>query len=168
MRKILSLVALATCLQAESIQYTEYISVQSSTPQYELVSQRQPYQECHSERVAIDQPRYAQDNVIGSVVGGAIGGVVGHQIGAGRGNDIATVGGAILGTIVGGNAMGNSRAFDAPRYETRQDCSTRYKQSRSHRELVGYENIGYYKGKRIVKFSDRKLREIPLTVTIDY
>jgi uncharacterized protein YcfJ len=42
-------------------------------------------------------------NIPGAIVGGVIGGVLGHQIGGGRGQDIATAGGAIAGAAVGAN-----------------------------------------------------------------
>jgi uncharacterized protein YcfJ len=175
MKKLLSLVALATFLQAETIQFTEYVSVRSSTPQYETVSESVPYQECHQEQVPVQQvsQRRYHDNVAGSILGGAIGGVLGHQVGRGRGKDAATIGGAILGTIVGGNTIGAHQrdyqpAYQPVSYQTRQNCTTRYRQSRAHRELRGYENVAYYKGKRIVKYSNQRLSSIPVTVTIDY
>jgi uncharacterized protein YcfJ len=36
-------------------------------------------------------------------VGAVIGGVLGHQVGGGRGRDIATVGGATAGAVIGAN-----------------------------------------------------------------
>jgi outer membrane lipoprotein SlyB len=37
----------------------------------------------------------------GAIAGGVLGGVLGHQVGAGRGKDVATVGGAAGGAYVG-------------------------------------------------------------------
>lgn len=42
----------------------------------------------------------AQD-VMGGLVGGAIGGVIGNQFGGGSGKTAATIGGAVLGTMIG-------------------------------------------------------------------
>ena len=42
-------------------------------------------------------------SVPGAVIGAVIGGVLGHQVGSGRGNDIATVGGAAAGGFAGAN-----------------------------------------------------------------
>jgi uncharacterized protein YcfJ len=175
MKKLLSLVALTTFLQAETMQFTEYVAVSSTTPQYETVSQSIPYQECTNVQVPVQQvsQRTYHDNVAGSVIGGAIGGILGHQVGRGKGKDAATIGGAILGTIVGGNTIGaNHRdyqpAYQPISYERRQNCTTRYRQTQAHRELTGYENVAYYKGKRIVKYSNQRLSSIPVTVTIDY
>jgi len=175
MKKLLSLVALAAFLQAETMQFTEYVAVSSTTPQYETVSESIPYQECHREQVPVQQvsQRTYHDNVAGSVIGGAIGGILGHQVGRGKGKDAATIGGAILGTIMGANVISSNQGYYQPAYQpisyqTRQNCTTRYRQSRAHRELTGYENIAYYKGKRIVKYSNQRLSSIPVTVTIDY
>jgi uncharacterized protein YcfJ len=177
-RFILSLTLLATSLFAESYSWTEYVRVTSSKPQYERISQRVPYQECYDKRVEVNRAYDRRgavrdhDRVVGSILGGAIGGAIGHQIGKGKGNDIATVGGAILGTIVGGEAFDgeNDRVYGAyePRYETKRECVTRYRDSGVRNRLIGYKNIAYYKGKRIEKFSDRKLSTIPITVTISY
>ena len=166
--KLLSLLALASLLNAETLQFTEYLSVNSSTPEYQTTQQRVPYQECYDEQVPVGRANSGANNVGGSILGGAIGGVIGHQIGAGKGNDIATVGGAILGTIVGGNTIGANQQPIQPQYQTRKNCVTKYRQSRSQRQFVGYKNVAYYKGKKIVKYSNEKLTSIPITVTIDY
>ncbi len=42
-------------------------------------------------------------NVPGAVIGGVLGGILGHQVGAGRGREIATVGGAVAGVALGSN-----------------------------------------------------------------
>ena len=55
----------------------------------------------------------------GAIIGGVIGGVLGHQVGAGRGKDVATVGGAVAGVAIGANA---GRA--APTARDVQRCTT--------------------------------------------
>ena len=166
--KLLSLLALASLLNAETLQFTEYLSVNSATPEYQMTQQRVPYQECYDQQVAVSNPVRQNQNVAGSIIAGAIGGVIGHQIGEGQGKDIATVGGAILGTIVGGNSMGRHPQQAQSHYESRRNCVTKYRESRSQREFVGYKNVAYYKGKKIVKYSNERLSSIPITVTIDY
>jgi hypothetical protein len=52
-----------------------------------------PNQRCWVEREQVRE----SPNVGGAVVGAILGGVLGHQIGSGRGNDVATVGGALAG-----------------------------------------------------------------------
>ncbi len=166
--KLLSILAMTGLLQAETLQFTEYASVTSSTPEYQTIQERVPYQECYDEQVPVNRGSSGTSNVGGSILGGAIGGVLGHQIGDGKGNDIATVGGAILGTIVGGNAIGTNQQYNQSQYQTRRNCVTKYRQSIGQRQFVGYKNVAYYKGKKIVKYSNEKLISIPITVTIDY
>ena len=62
-----------------------------------------PEQRCWVERQQIVEGGRGDPNIPGAVVGGVIGGILGHQIGSGRGQDVATVGGAIAGSVIGGN-----------------------------------------------------------------
>ena len=166
--KLLAIVVLIGQIQAETFQFREYISVDSSNPEYEILHQRVPYQECYYERLLVHGHHRNSSNIAGSILGGAIGGVVGHQIGEGKGNDIATVGGAILGTIVGGNSIESNQHYREPRYKIRHNCVTKYHKKRAKRHFIGYKNIGYYKGKKIIKYANRRLTSIPVTVTIDF
>jgi len=174
-------------VHAESIQYTSYVKVTKSLPEYETVIEQKPIEECWTERVPVtyyetyDQPqRYSAQNgdtTAGAIIGGVAGGVLGHQIGKGRGKDVATVAGAVLGTLAGQNmATGNRPRYNAvqqpqrvarTRYENKRRCTTRYEE-REVRTFKGYRNVGYYKGKKIIKYSDRRLKRIPVTVTITY
>ena len=52
-----------------------------------------PEQRCWVEREQVVQER-SNANVPGAIAGALIGGILGHQVGGGRGNDLATVGGA--------------------------------------------------------------------------
>ena len=54
-----------------------------------------PDQRCWVERENVSRGGGA--NVPGAVIGGVLGGILGHQVGAGRGRDVATVGGAVVG-----------------------------------------------------------------------
>jgi len=166
--KLLCVLALSELLQADTLQFTEYVAVQASTPEYQIVQQRVPYQECYDEQVPISRDNRGENNVVGSILGGAIGGVVGHQIGDGKGNDIATVGGAILGTIVGGNTIGINQQYKQSQYQTRRNCMTKYRKRRGEDQFIGYKNVGYYKGKKIIKYTNKRLTSIPVTITIDF
>ena len=180
----------AFSLHAGSIQYTAYAKVTTSVPEYETVIEQTPHQECWTEEVPVtyyetyDAPQSSYsynrrgDATAGAIIGGVAGGVLGHQIGKGRGKDVATVAGAVLGTLAGQNmAEGNHYgAYSRPshphrvaktRYESRRRCNTTYTQ-REVRHFKGYKNIAWYKGKKIVKYSDRRLKRIPLTVTVTY
>ena len=168
----------ASLLHAESIEYTTYVRVTKSTPVYETVVEREPYQECWTQRVPVttyEQPqRYygSDDRTAAGIIGGVAGGILGHQIvHSRRAKGAATIGGAILGTLAGQNMARGHRYREPARavthYESRRECTTRYEEKRV-REFRGYRNVGWYKGKKIVKISDRKLRRIPVTVTISY
>jgi outer membrane lipoprotein SlyB len=61
------------------------------------------------QRCWVDRDRVVGDNIGGAIVGGLLGGVIGHQIGGGRGNDVATAGGALAGAAIGSRASGGSR-----------------------------------------------------------
>jgi uncharacterized protein YcfJ len=170
MQKMILLTSiLSTMLFAQHSSFTEYAEVVSSTPSYENVITRVPHQECYDERVPVTyyDGGYRDDSGA-AIVGGLIGGVLGHQIGGGHGKDAATIGGAILGTFVGQNAVrANQRVYQSSNYETRRRCTTKYSE-RTQRKFMGYKNVAYYKGHKIVKYSDRALSSIPVTVTISY
>ncbi len=168
---IASLVLATTLLNAEQMSYVEHVNVSHSSPSYENVITRVPHQECFDEQVPVSYQNggYQQNDTGAAIVGGIIGGVLGHQIGGGRGKDIATAGGAILGTFVGQNAARSNRQTyqSTSSYETRRNCKTKYTE-RNERKFMGYKNVAHYKGRKIVKYSDRKLSTIPITVTISY
>lgn len=43
----------------------------------------------------------SSNGLVGTLIGGAAGGLLGHQVGGGRGNTVATIGGAVLGAVAG-------------------------------------------------------------------
>lgn len=152
--------------------HVEYVKVVKNIPVYENQRVSEPYEECHYENVPIHSRRGSGDvigNNVGTVLGGVAGGVLGHQVGGGHGKTVATVGGAILGSIIGNNVSHRDDRYrdDVARYEKRRVCEKRYRDS-TKRVLSGYDNIGYFKGQKITKFSPEALREIPVTTTISY
>ncbi|PPE72499.1 hypothetical protein C3942_18320 [Solimonas fluminis] len=56
--------------------------------------------ECRTERV-VTRKEWGAKSVGGTVLGAAAGGAIGHQFGSGRGQDAATVAGALGGAYVG-------------------------------------------------------------------
>ena len=60
-------------------------------------------QRCWVERQEFVQDR-GNTNVPAAIAGAVIGGILGHQVGGGRGQDIATAGGAVAGAALGANA----------------------------------------------------------------
>ncbi len=170
---ILVLVASTLIAQANSFTLTDYVKVEKSKPKYENVIRRTPYEECWDERVPVRRgyrQRGRSNNGVGALIGGVAGGILGHQVGGGRGKTVATIGGAIIGSIVGNNLSNrnyNDNSYEYTTYKTKRRCKTRYDES-TQRKFVGYKNTGYYKGKKIVKFSQRKLNYIPINITIEY
>ena len=71
------------------------------------------------QRCWVERERVGSDaNIGGAIVGGLIGGVLGHQIGGGRGQDVATAGGAVAGAAIGSQAgRGGSYSQDVRRCE---------------------------------------------------
>jgi uncharacterized protein YcfJ len=84
-----------------------------------------PEQRCWVEREQVSSSASSgQANVPGALVGAVIGGILGHQVGGGRGQDIATAGGAVAGAAVGSNV---GRDHVAQGYGSTQDvqrCSS--------------------------------------------
>jgi len=173
MKKITIILAMAfIALQANSFTITDKAKVTHSKPIYKTVIKRAPYQECWDEEVPVrryDNSYEKNSNPLGIIIGSVAGGIIGHQVGKGRGKDFATVGGALIGTVVGHNLSqrGHKRRNSYRDYDTVQRCETKYTKS-SMEKFVGYKNIAYYNGKKIVKRSQRKLRYIPINITIHY
>ncbi len=155
----------STSLFAESIIFNDSVRVIKSSPQYRTVTTRTPYQECWDEQVPVSSNSGVNDN-IGALIGGVAGGILGHQVGGGSGKTAATVGGAIIGTLVGKN-LSQGQNSGTTTYRTQKKCVTKYDE-RSSEKFVGYKNIANYRGKTIVKYSDRPLNRIRLRISVDY
>ena len=151
-------------LFAETISFSDSVRVIKSSPEYRTVTTRTPYQECWDEQVPVSSNNYGNNN-IGALIGGVAGGILGHQVGGGSGKTAATVGGAIIGTLVGKNLSSNQNSGTT--YQNQRKCVTKYNE-RSSEKFVGYKNIANYKGRTIVKYSDRPLRRIRLNITATY
>ena len=160
----IALFFIGSLLHAETFTYVEDVRVSSSQPEYQQTSNRGgAHQECWDERVEVPSSSSGHEGTVGAVLGGVAGGVLGHQMGGGTGKTVATIGGAVVGTMVGKNlAEGDS----APTYRTERRCETRY-DDRGGRSTV-YRNTAYYKNQQIVKYSDRPLDYIRINVTISY
>lgn len=174
MKKIITILAIASfALQANAFTITEKVRVIKSKPIYKTVTKKVPYQECWNEEVPVRSYRnnhHVHQNPLGIIIGGIAGGVIGNQVGKGRGRNLATVGGALIGTMVGSNLSrrGHNHHRDSyTTYETRQRCSTSYHEV-TEEKFIGYKNVAKYKGKKIVKISPRKLRHISINVTTRY
>ncbi len=162
-----------TASYSESLTFRETVRVIQSEPVYRTIVRRKPYKECWEEEVPVSYSEYDYErddsSKVGALIGGAAGGILGHQIGKGHGKDAATIGGAIIGTLIGQNMASSPRYHNEPRerYKIVRKCRTKYIEDEEER-ITRYKNIAIYKGHRIIKYSDRPLRRIPITVTIRY
>ncbi len=73
----------------------DYAKVTHVEPIYRTVRINKPRQECWDEERASYHEGYRSGTPM--IIGGLIGGALGHQVGKGRGKDVATVAGALLG-----------------------------------------------------------------------
>ena len=168
-----ALILTAFTANAGSFTTTKYVKVTKSKPKYENIIRRTPYEECWDERVPVRRDRhrrYGRHDGFGTLIGGVAGGILGHQVGRGRGRTIATIGGALIGSLVGNNLSRrnyNDNSYSYTTYETRRRCTTHYNEKRE-RKFVGYKNIGFFRGHKIVRFSQRRLNYIPVTITESY
>lgn len=158
--------------EQQQITTTSYVKVVKRVPLYETTLERVPHEHCRYVEVPVERrpSRHRRiDDKIGTIIGGVAGGILGHQIGGGHGKTVATIGGAIIGSAVGSDlSHRNGRHYDdRVYYEKKKVCETRYTEKR-RKNRTGYENIGYFKGQKIIKYSHRKLRKIPVTITISY
>jgi len=163
---IVSILIAPLMLMAESIQFSDSIPVIKSEPVYKVVTKRTPYQECWDEQVPVSSGTTNNDT-IGALIGGVAGGILGHQVGGGHGKDVATVGGAIIGTLVGKNLADQGNNNAGVTYRTQRKCVTKYNETEEER-FIGYKNVGNYKGKTIIKYSNKPLSRIRLLVRISY
>ncbi len=146
---------------------TEYVSVTKSTPIYSTIQEEVPQEKCYDVKEEI-KTTVGMNDIVGAVAGGVLGGVLGHQIGGGRGKTVATVGGAVLGTISGqkaATAYGSGSAN--PTYQVVRRCEMT-KTYKSREVLSGYLNSAKFKGKEISVESDLPLKQIPVTASYSY
>lgn len=162
-------------LNAQDLQNsTVYVKVVKSDAVFQNVMQKIPHQECHYEDVLVrrhfSQPKEDYSG-LGVVLGGIAGGVLGHQIGGGSGKALSTVTGTVLGGVLGGSIANqpSSSHQNTPNssYKREKVCKTTYIQVMQN-TLVGYNNIGYYNGQKIVKFSPTRLENIAITTRVSY
>lgn len=139
MKKSLVLISLlAVCANAQSMT----INVEESIPVYE-----------GSQKERVCDNGGSGSNVLGTIGGAVGGGMLGNQIGKGRGRTVAVIAGSILGGYVGSKVEQKIKNGG-------DNC--RYVETPGH--LVGYNNIGYYNGRKYTKFSKNQLSTITVNV----
>ena len=115
-----------------------FVKVVRSKPIYKEVI---TYRECRPHH-----KKYRRDGHQGAIIGGVVGGMIGNRV-ASKHRVQHTIGGAVTGAIIG--ATLNKHRQRPVKY-----CE------HVERRLVGYKNIAYWHGKKIVRISDRPLRKI--------
>lgn len=161
----LIMATLATVSYADGFSKTIYVDVKRSDPVYSQVTEYHDVEKCQDVKEDTTS-NVDTNNIVGTVIGGAIGGIVGHQFGGGRGKSVATVGGAILGSMAGNKATSS----DEPKTQTYQvvrKCEI-IKVPETKTIISGYENKGYLDGTEISYTSSDKIKSIPVNVTYSY
>ena len=107
--------------------------------------------------VEVAETERMQDNVLGMGAGGIAGGVIGHQIGGGRGNTLATLGGAAVGALAGTviqNELGKQQGLE---YTVQLDNGTL-------KTIVQGTDINLNVGQRVILHEGRRGRSriVPL------
>ncbi|MCK6371894.1 MAG: glycine zipper 2TM domain-containing protein [Gammaproteobacteria bacterium] len=120
---------------AEDGYYTD-AEVLDAKPIVRIVQYREPQENCWEETIRRERPGYRSRTPV--VLGGILGGVAGHQFGSGRGNDIMTVAGALLGASIGRDAAYRHQAHRYPVHALEQRCEVT-ETVREEEQLEGYE-----------------------------
>ncbi len=181
MRLVLSLIVLAfgvlgcanssySSLNEPRNTHTKYVKVEKYVRVYDDVYEDIPYEDCYDKKVKIYEQNQAPNPgavIVGSVVGGLLGNKLSRKSHHRFNRRAATIGGVALGGVLGGALSSKHQRKDSNSYEIKRVCERKYRQQK-RRVLAGYDNIGYYDGMEIVKFSTQKLRQIPVRISIDY
>ncbi len=105
-----TLLAVSSIASAEYSQGTiDEATVLSADPVYRTVRINQPTEQCWDEKVATPA-RSGYKSHTPKILGAIIGAAVGNEFGSGRGRDLATAAGAVLGGSIGRDAQANHRS----------------------------------------------------------
>ena len=130
---------------ADQSSYTDEAEVLRSTPIYESVRVNVPETRCWNERVYHPESSGSNDSYTPTIAGGILGGVVGNQFGKGKGKDVMTLAGVILGSSIGNDLRTPANRRHA--YSSNEQRCETVDHFEEKNELVGY-NVRYrYQGK---------------------
>ena len=126
----------------------DYARVMSATPIIRYVTVTTPVKECWEDVEYYSVNHRPRGTGARTLFGAVLGGVIGHQIGGGRGNDIATVAGTLIGASIAKDSALRNGDYGRREYSrpvTR--CKTNY---RTHEEerIDGYRVIYKYHGQK--------------------
>ena len=124
--------------------YLDQAVVISANPVYQTVEINSPTEQCWNEKVHVGNnvTRSHTPVILGTIIGAAIG----NKFSKGRGRDIATVAGAVLGGSVGRDVNMNKPHHNTraqTRYERRCETVDRY---HTQQQISGYDVSYRYKG----------------------
>lgn len=125
----------------------EYARVVHVDPIVRQVRVEVPRRACWDETRYVDSRPHISDPAVGgrALLGAAIGGIIGHQFGSGRGQDAATVAGALIGAGVGYDSA--AKRYPHGGYEeVVQRCDVRYEREYEER-IEGYRVTYEYNGR---------------------
>ncbi|MBX2847626.1 MAG: glycine zipper 2TM domain-containing protein [Acidiferrobacterales bacterium] len=123
-----------------SVAYAQVVGV---TPVVESYRVNNPVEHCWDEKVRTRST--ASRSRTPEILGGLIGAAIGHEFGSGRGQDVATVAGAVLGASVGRDVK-HQNTRNSSSYQVVQRCEVRDSYS-SRERVVGYDVAYRYNGK---------------------
>lgn len=124
--------------------YYDYAKVLRADPIIDVVRVEEPREVCWTEQVTHRRAR-GYNSATPEIVGGIIGGVVGNQFGSGRGKDIATVAGVILGGSIAHDMERRRRTYGYAYSEPVQRCRIEHDYYEQER-VVGYDVKYRYNG----------------------
>lgn len=104
-------------------------------PIVRVVEVSEPRESCWNETVRREPRGYRSHTPV--LLGGILGGVLGHQFGSGRGNDVMTVAGSLLGASIGRDAAHAHRVAAHPAYATERICEVT-ESVREEERIEGY------------------------------
>ena len=127
----------------------DYARVVNVEPIVRRVAVETPERRCWDEQVQRHYGGGGNNSITPLILGGILGGVVGNQFGGGSGQDLLTVGGAILGASVGYDTS-KRQGGGGYRTETETRCEVSYREH--HEEYVdGYRVTYVYNGQTYVR-----------------
>ena len=123
--------------------------VLSVDPIIRRVRSEEPRRECWEEVETVYREPSGHGETAGPMIlGGIIGGVIGSQVGGGRGQDVATVAGTLIGATLGhDSAVRRSSRAAVPEERIVERCRTRYEDSYAER-IEGYRVTYEYLGRQ--------------------
>lgn len=179
MKNIFLIVILSiSSLFARSDSFNDFARVNYSEPIYEYVYDRSSRKECKEVRYKVrNNDRYYSSDYndqlgVDTLIGTAAGAIIGSQIGRGNGRVAAQIVGGLLGAKVAHEVRNNYKPEhrydrDNYRYETRTECYDKPKRHK-RKTITGYKNYFVYNGVEHYKITNRPIKKVKITHTINF